>query len=533
MKRIVLTCIFICGILADVFAIKTGKIKYDNGDIYIGSYIKKKGSKDKILQGQGTMYYATGIVFQGEWNYLPVKGTFTYEDGSTFTGKKKLKNNGLLDPSWDLLDQNWDGVLAYSTDCDISIDNNIWHIKSGMNFSGTIMSISTKNPQNGYFSEKIVNEKGDQFIGEIKNGKLSKGKYYYANVSTKNGWTIPAGCTFDGDMSSFSGTVDAIIVNAHGDKYIGNLENGKPDGQGELLNAAGDKYTGNFSGGKPNRQGVLLTAAGDKYTGNFKDGKPNGQGTMVYKDGRTESGLWHYGQSPSEYDAYIIALYDARLKEKEKEVYAGVSSVELCLTDELIHGAAIRLKQLYEGKKLVRFNNYIECIDIIEKNDCVVMQYNSYGMIHAVEIYSICICNDLPHELLDILEKDISYPKELKKELKNKYIFYGLCIKEEGYPYARKTFYPNEYIESLKKRAIDYWINKYGYSIGLAIANKEPKLGMTIEMIEDMLGSPSRRRKYLTDHKEVITLVYSHSIFSFSETHYEFTNNKLTEISSY
>ena len=507
MKRVLLTCIFICGILADVFAIKTGKIKYDNGDIYIGSYIKKKGVKDKILQGQGTMYYATGIVFQGEWNYRPVKGTFTYEDGSTFTGKKKLKNNDLLDPSWDLLDQNWDGVLAYSTDCDISIDNNIWHIKSGMNFSGTMMSISTKKPQNGYFSEKIVNEKGDQFIGEIKNGKLSKGKYYYANVATKNGWTIPAGCTFDGDMSSFSGIVDAIIVNAQGDKYIGNLKDGKPNGQGELLNAAGDKYTGNFS-----------------------IGEPDGQGTMVYEDGRTESGLWHYGQSPSEYDANIIALYDARLKEKEKEVYAGKSSVELCLTDELIHGAAIRLKQLYEGQKLVGlYYGDIECIDIIEKNDCIVMQYESNGMIYTREIYSIDISNDLPYDLLDILEKDISYPKELKKELKNKYTFYGLNIKEDRY--SRRRVYPSVYIESLKKRAIDYWINKYGYNIGLAIANKKPKLGMTIEMIEDMLGSPSRRQKYLTDYKKVTILVYSHNIFS--ETHYKFTNNKLTEIYSY
>lgn len=495
MKRVLLTCIFICGILADVFAIKTGKIKYDNGDIYIGSYIKKKGVKDKILQGQGTMYYATGIVFQGEWNYRPVKGTFTYEDGSTFTGKK-------------ISGGSWDGVLTYLTDCDINIDNKIWHIKSGMNFSGTILPY-TKELENGFFSEKIVNAEGDKFIGGIKNGKLSKGKYYYANVTTKNGWTIPAGCTFDGDMSSFSGIVDAIIVNAQGDKYIGNLKDGKPNGQGELLTAAGDKYTGNFSGGKP-----------------------DGQGTMVYKDGRTESGLWHYGQSPSEYDANIIALYDARLKEKEKEVYAGKSSVELCLTDELIHGAAIRLKQLYERKKLVGlYYGDIECIDIIEKNDCILMQYKSHGMIYTREIYSIYISNDLPYDLLDILEKDISYPKELKKELKNKYTFYGLNIKEDSY--SRRRVYPSVYIESLKKRAIDYWINKYGYNIGLAIANKEPKLGMTIEMIEDMLGSPSRRQKYLSAHEEVITLVYNRSIFSFSETRYTFTNNKLTEISSY
>jgi len=61
-------------------------------------------------------------------------------------------------------------------------------------------------------------------------------------------------------------------------KYEGEIENGKPNGQGT------------FTYGKGKGKGK-----GDKYVGKFKDDKPNGQGTYTWSDGDKYVGEFKYG----------------------------------------------------------------------------------------------------------------------------------------------------------------------------------------------------------------------------------------------
>ena len=61
----------------------------------------------------------------------------------------------------------------------------------------------------------------------------------------------------------------------HG-KYVGEIENGKPNGTG---------YVGEYKNGKQHGQGTFTYPNGEKYVGEFKDGKEHGQGTLTFPDG--------------------------------------------------------------------------------------------------------------------------------------------------------------------------------------------------------------------------------------------------------
>ena len=49
--------------------------------------------------------------------------------------------------------------------------------------------------------------------------------------------------------------------------------------------ASGSKYVGEIKDGKYNGQGTVTFASGEKYDGEWKDGKYNGQGTLFASNG--------------------------------------------------------------------------------------------------------------------------------------------------------------------------------------------------------------------------------------------------------
>ncbi len=86
-----------------------------------------------------------------------------------------------------------------------------------------------------------------------------------------------------------------------GDKYVGELKDGKPNGQGTYFLLAdnqfkGDKYVGEYKDGKYNGQGTYTFASGNKYVGEFKDGKYNGQGTYFFLADNQSKGKKYVGE---------------------------------------------------------------------------------------------------------------------------------------------------------------------------------------------------------------------------------------------
>ena len=75
-------------------------------------------------------------------------------------------------------------------------------------------------------------------------------------------------------------------------KYIGEIKNGKPNGQGTYTFPDGKKYVGKFKDGKEHGKGTYTYPDGVKYEGKFKDGKEQGQGTLTTPDGFTDVPVW-------------------------------------------------------------------------------------------------------------------------------------------------------------------------------------------------------------------------------------------------
>jgi len=62
-------------------------------------------------------------------------------------------------------------------------------------------------------------------------------------------------------------------------KYVGEIENGVPNGQGIVISPDGRNYVGKFKDGERNGQGTITQPDGKKYVGEWKNGKPwNGNG---------------------------------------------------------------------------------------------------------------------------------------------------------------------------------------------------------------------------------------------------------------
>ena len=75
-------------------------------------------------------------------------------------------------------------------------------------------------------------------------------------------------------------------------KYVGEIENNKPNGQGTITKPNGDKYVGEFRDGKFHGHGTFTWSNGDKYVGELKDNKRSGQGTYTSHDGTIHVGEW-------------------------------------------------------------------------------------------------------------------------------------------------------------------------------------------------------------------------------------------------
>ena len=71
----------------------------------------------------------------------------------------------------------------------------------------------------------------------------------------------------------------------NGDKYVGEISNGVPHGQGTYFYASGAKYIGEYKDGLQHGHGTYIWADGEKYIGEYKDGLYHGHGTYIYVDG--------------------------------------------------------------------------------------------------------------------------------------------------------------------------------------------------------------------------------------------------------
>jgi len=79
-------------------------------------------------------------------------------------------------------------------------------------------------------------------------------------------------------------------------KYVGEIENGEPNGQGTEISPDGGKYEGEWKDGEKHGQGIYTWPDGDIYEGEYKDGEKHGQGTYTWSDGDIYEGKYKDGK---------------------------------------------------------------------------------------------------------------------------------------------------------------------------------------------------------------------------------------------
>ena len=115
----------------------------------------------------------------------------------------------------------------------------------------------------------------------------------------------------------------------NGDRYIGEIQKGKPSGTGTLNYASGTVYVGEFERDEPNGLGTLTFKRGQQFVGYFKDGFYHGPGASFDSDGITQtSGQWSFGVLIKGYDIDQKIVEKARQIVKAQNVHTLTASPE-------------------------------------------------------------------------------------------------------------------------------------------------------------------------------------------------------------
>ena len=107
---------------------------------------------------------------------------------------------------------------------------------------------------------------------------------FYLLTFAKFGQTEETGIVFHREVNGKYGWNENGNEEKDG-KYVGEIEKGKPNGQGIYTSPNGNKYEGEWKNGKINGQGTYTYSKGKKYVGEWKDEKRHGQGIYTYTKG--------------------------------------------------------------------------------------------------------------------------------------------------------------------------------------------------------------------------------------------------------
>ena len=138
----------------------------------------------------------------------------------------------------------------------------------------------TSEQGDGYV--KLLSFTGDYFEGIIKNFRLKKGLYIFANGEYYFG-------KFKNNL--FEGKGEYICLN--GDKYFGNFSKSEKSGKGRIEWNDGSSYEGFFKNNVKHGFGEYFYYSGDHYKGEFFNGKKEGRGVYSWNDGRVYDGEWN------------------------------------------------------------------------------------------------------------------------------------------------------------------------------------------------------------------------------------------------
>ena len=108
--------------------------------------------------------------------------------------------------------------------------------------------------------------------------------------------TTPDGGRYVGDVANGIPNGEGTFAYSDGAKYVGEWKDDLFHGQGSLTEPDGAQYVGEFKDDLFHGQGTYRWSDKDQYVGGFKEGQPHGQGTYTFFDGRETLGEWKSGK---------------------------------------------------------------------------------------------------------------------------------------------------------------------------------------------------------------------------------------------
>lgn len=268
---------------------QNGTVSFPEG-VYYGTYV----GVNKRREGTGTFTFKDGSVYTGEWK------------DDKMHGKGKLKSNQIVEISGDKV-KNRRGVeyngkwvegklqgMGRAKDIGIDYDGNFvdgrieskgtliysgsvkWtYVGEWKNFKfqgrGILMKEYDRNPTYGYGDTKYEGF----FVDGKRNGK---------GILETNG-AVYEGVWSDDNLNG------AGIYTKGEVKYIGNFRNGFKSGYGTETNEK-ESYKGEWKGGNMNGKGEYIWKNGDRYDGLWDGGSQSGKGVMYYGNGDKFDGEW-------------------------------------------------------------------------------------------------------------------------------------------------------------------------------------------------------------------------------------------------
>lgn len=104
--------------------------------------------------------------------------------------------------------------------------------------------------------------------------------------------TWPDGQRYEGEIKDGKGNGKGILTLPDGHKFSGDFFDGTINGIGTYTFTDGQRYEGSFRGGKRHGIGTYTWPSGEKYEGEWMDGKRHGIGTFTWSDGKKYVGEW-------------------------------------------------------------------------------------------------------------------------------------------------------------------------------------------------------------------------------------------------
>ena len=505
-----------------------GKIKYNNGNYYIGEIAKFK------REGKGIMFINKEYLFESKWEndeLIDNKGIIFYNNGDLYDGEFVLKkddneNNDLTEEQMkdynikekinyikNNFPKNMEDIYSF-TIYDEEIKEKIikkddiyyiWdlgkkyeNIDYSIEYLNKMRELNTLEKQ--YEELKYIISKNEKYelIRKIENlfcftNKLRKYiifKNSKININTKNIEYLDKNFSTFEEMENFKGKINTtgidikckegkgIMKYKNGDEYDGEWLYDMKNGKGIMIYKDGTKYDGEWKNDLREGYGIMINEKGIKYEGEWKNDSIDGYGVITNINGQKYEGEMKNGF----FEGKGVLFY------KNEEIFNGIW--ENSIYKKISFPEEQNSNNHYckiEGHK----NNIIAiCVDsdCEQKNkflciECIFTLHNQHK-INKIEEIDQSFMNNIKQKISANYSKNIKQKfKELKENINS-------IIDEK-----EKIFL--EYQEQFSKEVIKKEYKKYSNLKNQNIDNINKKMEEIMERVDNEYNFENIKSKIL------------------------------------